>query len=220
MRVSLLCKRGYSRSIDRLTQKLMNAYPTDPIALLPEYSVEPWEGNEQLQGTVVHVSCVGMQRIWTLQWNVPTVCRCNSQQLPISRNVKLMTEPESSLKCLFIYILILPVSLCTKQLYFIKITNTSHSSDYKKTKLNGILTVPCACSHKIIWFPHFRVKQSTGCIRKERHILPVHLISKVFCIFIFTFQVGFPTTPFLVDYFSLMNFILCIFLQYVSSQSR
>jgi len=127
-----------------------------------------------------------------------------------------MTQPESSLilfcfvKCLFIYthFYYSTVSLCTKQLYLIKNTNTSHSSDYKKRKLSGTLTAPCTCSCKIIWCTRLRVQQSTGCIRSERRILPVHLFYKVLCIFICTFQVRFPNGLVIVDYFILKN-LLC-----------
>jgi hypothetical protein len=38
----------------------MNVYPTGPIALVFEYEVEPQKDNKQLEGTVVHVSYVGM----------------------------------------------------------------------------------------------------------------------------------------------------------------
>jgi len=40
---------------------LMNVYLTGPTALIFENEVEPQKDNKQLEGTVIHVSYVGMQ---------------------------------------------------------------------------------------------------------------------------------------------------------------
>lgn len=42
-------------------------------------------------------------------------------------------------------------------------------------------------------------------VSEKTDILPVHLISKILCICIFTLQVGFPTALVLLDYYILMN---------------